>query len=303
MFRYIFREYFHKTLLSPRFLVVSLTLLVALISLFQNMSDAMKELGCRVGPLELLPCFLYIDSGTLIYFGVFIFLVAAIPKWEGSLNQIPRLGKKRWIVAQYTYVFLTSVIYYLIWTVGFIIALFPRIAWNNDWSSLVERAIDPENGAYFGMDMQMNVGLAFSEKLVSVGSPGKVYLFTFLLHVLAGTFVGMLMVTLNICFRRGVGTVIAYFIAGVRTIFEWIPSLFSQDLIHFDGYQQVKNLLIRMEFYISPLYQSDLLIMALHDARPITERMVIGVMYFLLLIIWVTILGFRMMKHIDLYQE
>ncbi|MCD7825186.1 MAG: hypothetical protein LUH14_04395 [Clostridiaceae bacterium] len=303
MLRYLFREYVHKILLSSRFVMVFITIFVALISLFWNMTGAMKELGCRAGALELLPTFLCVDSGSLIYFGIFVFLVASLPKWEGSLNQVSRLGKGKWLLAQYVYVFFTAVIYYLIWTAGFIMALLPRITWSNDWSSLVKRAIDPETAALFSMDMKMNVGLAFSEKLVSVGSPARVWLLTFLLHMLAGVFVGILMVTLNICFRRGIGTVAAYLIVGVKTIFNWLPALFNNQLIHFEGYRQFKNLLIRMEFYVSPLYQCDLLVMAIHDTRPILQRVAIGAVYFLILTALVMLFGFRMVRKIDLCQE
>lgn len=303
MLRYLLKEYIHKTLLSSRFIMVFITILVALISLFWNMKAAMEKLDCQVGVWELLPSFLHWESGSLIYFGIFVFLLAALPKWEGSLNRITRLGKRKWLLSQYIYVFFTAVIYYLIWTVGFIIALLPGIAWSNEWSSLVKRAIDPETAVYFSIDMNINVGLHFSEELVSIGSPAKVYFLTFLLHVLAGIFVGMLMVTLNICFRRGAGTVLAYFIVGAKAVFDWIPSLFSSQLIHFDGYKQLKNLLIRMGFYISPLYQSDLFIMVLHDARPIGERVAIGVIYFSILIVLVVIFGLGMIKRIDLCQE
>lgn len=303
MLRYLFREYVHKILLSSRFVMVFVTIVVALVSLFWNMPGAMKQLGCHVGAFELLPSFLYCDSGTLIYFGIFIFLVAALPRWEGSLNQISRLGKRRWLLAQYMYVFLTIVIYHLVWTVGFILALLPRITWSNEWSSLVKRATDPETAAMFSIDMKMNVGLLFSDKLVAIGSPAKVWSLTFVLHVLAGLFLGMLMVTLNICFRRGIGTITAYLIVGVKTIFNLIPTLFSKRLIHFEGYKLFKNLLIRMGFYISPLYQCDLFVMALHDTRPVLQRVAIGTTYFLILIFMVIIIGFKIVRRIDLCQE
>ena len=303
MIRYIFREYLHKTLLSGRFLAVSAMLPIALASLFWNMTGVMRELGERVGPFELLPCFLYIDTNQLIYFGILIFLVAVLPQWEGSLNQIPRLGKRKWILTQYIYVLLTSVIYYLIWTLGFIFAFLPRINWGNGWSSMVERAADPVHGVQFTIDMKFNVSMNFSKTLMSVGSPGKVWLLTFLLHVLAGLFVGMLMVTLNICFRRGTGTVIAYFIVGVSTFFGWLPTFLDNKWFHFDGYKQLKNFLMRMEFYASPLYQCDLLNMAILDARPVGERVAIGVTYFLLLIALIVVFGLRSVRRIDLCQE
>jgi len=303
MVRYIFREYLHKILLSGRFLAVSATLLIALAGLFWGMTGVMGERGEQVGPLELLPCFLYVDSGSMIYFGVLIFLVAVLPHWDGSLNQIPRLGKRKWILTQYAYVFLTSVSYYLIWTLGFLLAFLPRISWGNKWSSMIERAADPVQGIQFNIDMKFNVGMNFSKELMCVGSPGKVWLLTFLLFVLAGLFLGMLMVTLNICFRRGTGTVIAYFIVGLSTFFQWLPTFLDNKWFHFHGYKQVKHFLMRMEFYFSPLYQSNLYVMALHNSRPVGERVVIGVTYFLLLIALTAAFGLRMIKRIDLCQE
>lgn len=303
MVRYIIREYIHKILLSGRFLAVSAMILIALVGLFWNMTGVMGELGEKVGPFELLPCFLYVDTGKVIYFGILIFLVAVLPQWDGSLNQISRLGKKKWIAIQYGYVLLTSIVYYLIWALGFLLAFLPRLSWGGGWSSMVKRAADPLYGVQFHMEMKFNVLMIFDKKLISVGSPEKVWLLTFLLHVLAGLFLGMLMVTFNICFRRGTGTVIAYMMVGLNTFFSWLPTFLNNHWFHFHGYKQVMRFLMRMEFYASPLYQSDLFVMALHDARPLGERVCIGVTYFLLLIVLIAVFGLRMVRRIDLCQE
>ena len=53
---------------------------------------------------------------------------------------------------------------------------------------------------------------------MNIGSPGKVYLLTFMLTVLGSFFIGIFMITVNICFRRGVGTVLAYLMVGVQTM-------------------------------------------------------------------------------------
>lgn len=303
MVRYICEEYFHRTLLSSRFLVILMMVPVLLTSLFWNMTSTMEKMGLSVGPLELLPCFLYMDGGIVLYFGVFVFLIAALPRWDGSLNQIPRLGKRKWLLSQYVNVFLTSIMNYLIWTLGFILAMLPRINWSGKWSNFIQKTIDPEQGFDFCAQLPMNVAMNFSEELVSVGSPVKIYLLTFLLQVLAGIFIGILMVTLNICFRCGTGTVVALLILGTRTFFEWIPRIFENKWLQFEGYKAVQNLLMRMEFYLSPTYQSDLYIMALHNTRPIAERLIIGITYFLLLTTLVVCFGLRMVRRIDLCQE
>lgn len=303
MFRYMMREYFHKTLLSIRFIVVVLTIIAALLSLFQGMADKMKVQGLQAGAFEILPAFLFSETGIVVFFGVFVFIIAAFPSWEGSMNQILRMGKRKWILCQYVYVLLTSVIYYLIWTVGFILSLLPVITWNNEWSSLAEMAVDPGTSVLFWMDLDMNVNLQFSELIIAIGRPLKVYLLTFLLTVIGSTFVGILMVTLNICFRRGIGTLVAYIIVGVRTIAGICTMVFGDTLLHFDGYKQVKNLMERMQYYISPLYQSDLFVMAIHNARPIAQRVEIGVTYFLILMGVAVLFGMWMIRRIDLCQE
>ena len=169
----------------------------------------MKKMGYQVGVFEMLPPFLFYNTGTIIYFGVFLFLIAVLPRWDGSMNEILRLGKRKWFFAQYIYIFFTSVIYFLIWTGGFILALFPRIIWNNEWSSLAKMAIDPQQSVFFWMNLNLNVNLQFSDLIMNIGSPGKVYLLTFMLTVLGSFFIGIFMITVNICFRRGVGTVLA----------------------------------------------------------------------------------------------
>lgn len=219
------------------------------------------------------------------------------------MNEILRLGKRKWFFAQYIYIFFTSVIYFLIWTGGFILALFPRIIWNNEWSSLAKMAIDPQQSVFFWMNLNLNVNLQFSDLIMNIGSPGKVYLLTFMLTVLGSFFIGIFMITVNICFRRGVGTVLAYLMVGVQTMSGILAMLFGKNLIHFEGYKQVKNLLERMQYYISPLYQSDLFTMAIHNARPIAQRIGIGVIYFAILILLVTLFGMCMIRKIDLCKE
>lgn len=303
MIRYIWQEYVHKTLLSARFIVVVSSLLLIMIMLFQGMSVQMKKMGYQVGVFEMLPSFLFYNTGTIIYFGVFLFLIAVLPRWDGSMNEILRLGKRKWFFAQYIYIFFTSVIYFLIWTGGFILALFPRIIWNNEWSSLAKMAIDPQQSVFFWMNLNLNVNLQFSDLIMNIGSPGKVYLLTFMLTVLGSFFIGIFMITVNICFRRGVGTVLAYLMVGVQTMSGILAMLFGKNLIHFEGYKQVKNLLERMQYYISPLYQSDLFTMAIHNARPIAQRIGIGVIYFAILILLVTLFGMCMIRKIDLCKE
>ena len=219
------------------------------------------------------------------------------------MNEILRLGKRKWFFAQYIYILFTSVIYFLIWTGGFILALFPRIIWNNEWSSLAKMAIDPQQSVFFWMNLNLNVNLQFSDLIMNIGSPGKVYLLTFMLTVLGSFFIGIFMITVNICFRRGVGTVLAYLMVGVQTMSGILAMLFGKNLIHFEGYKQVKNLLERMQYYISPLYQSDLFTMAIHNARPIAQRIGIGVIYFAILILLVTLFGMCMIRKIDLCKE
>ena len=107
MIRYIWQEYVHKTLLSARFIVVVLSLLLMMIMLFQGMSVQMKKMGYQVGVFEMLPSFLFYNTGTIIYFGVFLFLIAVLPRWDGSMNEILRLGKRKWFFAQYIYIFFT----------------------------------------------------------------------------------------------------------------------------------------------------------------------------------------------------
>lgn len=71
-------------------------------------------------------------------------------------------------------------------------------------------AIDPQQSVFFWMNLNLNVNLQFSDLIMNIGSPGKVYLLTFMLTVLGSFFIGIFMITVNICFRRGVGTVLAY---------------------------------------------------------------------------------------------
>ena len=65
------------------------------------------------------------------------------------VTRLRRQGRKMWLLSQYCYVIMTSVIYYLVVTVGFIIALFPVVDWKNRWSSFYWKASDPKTGFDF----------------------------------------------------------------------------------------------------------------------------------------------------------
>ena len=303
MIRYVVKDYIGNTLLSSRFILFIIILYLAMFSLFQNMGKAMGRLGYMVGPLEMLPCFVHYDANVIIYFGLFVFLISIYPKWDGSLNQISRMGKRKWLCTQYVYVFMTSIVYFLVWTIGFIFAFLPQITWTNEWSSFMLRAIDMTQFATFPTDFQTNVMMNYSELLVAIGSPMKVYLLTFLLHVIAGTFIGTLTITLNVCFRRGAGTVVSFLFIAAKAFFSVLPQFLSKNMFTVEMFKKIKNLLKRMEFYISPLYQCDLHIMAVHNVRPIQERVFIGVAYFLILMVIIIFFGMKLVKRVDLSQE
>lgn len=302
MIRYTLREYFFNTLLSARFLVSAVVLLISLYTLFYPMAVRMNEEGYCIGAFEILPCFLFVGGNAAIYFVLFAFLIMAYPRWEGSLNQIARLGKKRWIFIQYVQIAISAIIYFLIWTIGFIIAFIPSLSWKNEWSSFLYLATDTEQMRLFH-NIVANVSMSYSSELMEVSNPMVVWSLTFLLHILGTVFVGVLAVTFNICYRRGVGTILAFFIAGARGFLEGLKYILVKSVFPIDGIKQIRNLFLRFQYYISPLYQSDLSIMAIHNTRPLSERVRIAVVYFLVLIVIVMLYGIRKINKIDLSQE
>lgn len=221
MIRYFAREYFYKTVFSTRFIILTLVLLISIYSLFHPMAVRLVENGYQVGALELLPCLLFSSVLVATYFIPFVFLIMAYPSWDGALNQIIRLGKRKWMMLQYIYVGMTSVLYYLIWTAAFILAFLPCISWKNEWSSFMLLATDA-NKVSLTWDLLANVNLYFSPELLPQ-SPLAVWGLTFLLHVLGCVFVGIVALIFNVYFRRGAGTILAFFIATCRTIIRAIP--------------------------------------------------------------------------------
>lgn len=301
--RYICKDYFYKTICSGRFVVFVLAVCISLYSFFRGMVEQLSERHCQVGPLEVFPAWIYGDGGVITYVALFLFLILVYPQWDGAVNRLARQGRRIWLLSQYCYIVITSVIYYLVVTVGFIIALFPVLSWKNEWSSFYQKASDPIIGDSFQWDLKCNVSYICSRKIMKIGTPLKVWSLTLLLVVLATVFLGMLVVTFNIWFRRGTGTILGVFAIAFKYVFEWIPLFFDNGFAQFDGYRNVQNMIWRLQPYLSPLYQMDLYGLTLRKARPVAERIEIAVIYYAILIVILLVIGLRMVRGIDLCKE
>ena len=186
--RYICRDYFQRTVCSGRFVLLVLLVWISLCSFFREFVEQLSEMHCRVGALEIFPAWAFCGGGVSTYFILFIFLILAYPQWDGAVNRLARQGRKMWLLSQYCYVIMTSVIYYLVVTVGFIIALFPVVDWKNRWSSFYWKASDPKTGFDFETGLKYNLPCTYSRKIMKIGTPLKVWGLTFLLVVLASIF-------------------------------------------------------------------------------------------------------------------
>lgn len=302
MLCYLVKEYLYKTVISVRFLIFILVLLLSLYSLFHPMAVRLAENGYTIGALEVLPCISFTPSLASVYFVTFLFLVIVYPMWDGSLNQIARLGKRKWVSLQYVYICITAVLYYLIWTVGFILAFLPCISWRNEWSSFMILATDVKNTETV-IELSSNVVFYKPTGLMDILSPLQVWALVFLLQVLGEAFVGILALVFNISYRRGVGTILAFFVSGERQILSGIEYILRKSYFPVSGIKQIRNLFLRAQYYISPLYQSDLLIMAEHNTRPLPERVGIAVIFYLLLISLLILYNRGKIRKIDLAQE
>lgn len=138
---------------------------------------------------------------------------------------------------------------------------------------------------------------------MKIGTPLKVWGLTFLLVVLASIFLGMLVVTFNIWFRRGTGTILGIFVLVFYYIMDWIPLFFDNKFAQFDGYKQIQNMLWRLEPYLSPLYQTDVYGLTLRKARPVMERVEIAAVYYIVLAVVVLVMGLRMVRKVDLSKD
>lgn len=86
------------------------------------------------------------------------------------------------------------------------------------------KASDPKTGFDFETGLKYNLPCTYSRKIMKIGTPLKVWGLTFLLVVLASIFLGMLVVTFNIWFRRGTGTILG--ILCLFFIISWIGFLY-----------------------------------------------------------------------------
>ena len=109
--RYICRDYFQRTVCSGRFVLLVLLVWISLCSFFREFVEQLSEMHCRVGALEIFPAWAFCGGGVSTYFILFIFLILAYPQWDGAVNRLARQGRKMWLLSQYCYVIMTSVIY------------------------------------------------------------------------------------------------------------------------------------------------------------------------------------------------
>lgn len=311
MIRSTVSEYVNKTLLSSRFILSVVLLYLTMRMMYHGMAPGMKQLGYTMNAFEPLSCFLNnSQGGILVYYLLFVFLISAYPHWDGCLNRIARLGKRKWLLSQYLYVAATAVIYYLVWTAGFIIQLFPVMKWDNSWGNMAQLIV-AEEVDYHVLWERFDVGfyIYYSKWLLAAGSPVKVWLLGFMLHVLCCIFIGVLAITLNVCIKRGAGTLVAALITGTQYFLQYAEDLMTPDAIKKirnkilrKALRKCRKLFLRMQYYISPLFQTDVVLMVRHDARPLGERALIAVTFFCVLIAVISICGMKLIKHVDLSQ-
>ena len=158
-------------------------------------------------------------------------------------------------------------------------------------------------GSLADISLKYNLSCTYSRKIMKIGTPLKVWGLTFLLVVLASIFLGMLVVTFNIWFRRGTGTILGIFVIVFYYIMDWIPLFFDNKFAQFDGYRQIQNMLWRLEPYLSPLYQTDVYGLTLRKARPVMERVEIAAVYYIVLAVVVLVMGLRMVRKVDLSKD
>lgn len=138
----------------------------------------------------------------LLMFGV-VLLFCDAPFLDNSQPYvIVRSGKKAWLVGQFLYIFFASLIYYLYIMLLTFLYLLPVMRYQTGWGKILTTLGSTDAGKQFNT-------IVFQIDILQNYTPLQAMGLSLLMAVLVGTFLGLLIFTINMKLSRILGAIIA----------------------------------------------------------------------------------------------
>lgn len=223
--RFMLRDFRGRVLVSGRFLAGMLVFFFINFMCFREMPKGLQEMGYTVNFFEMIGAYMSSMVPMILFYAALAFQICAFPEWEGSQNVIHRLGKRCWFFEQILHSVLLFLIQYLVLALSVLLALFPCLVYNNQWSSFMSAACQD---ILVVIMTGLNNTIDFNVSLMTAGSPLYVLAVSFLLNLLCSILVSSVVILLNISRSRGTGTVFVLMVIVSRFLTEYVSTMVGE---------------------------------------------------------------------------
>lgn len=196
-----------KGICNPRTITIAALILAFLSFHLSSLARFSSAVGIGVTPWG----FSHLLSPTmLILYGVLtILLFCDAPFFdEQTYYSLVRTGRFNWVLGQIFYIVLMSLIYSVFFWFCSVIVLLPNVEMSADWGNILKTlAIEPSIASRYGY----NIGLFVDFTIISEFSAIEATAASIGLMWLNSAFLGVLIFTCNLVFRRFCGLIVAGF--------------------------------------------------------------------------------------------
>lgn len=196
------RQDFRRWASNPRIYVIAILLALFINSLTRPIANLCYSVKIAISPW-VFP-FITGDFNILpiLMFGV-VLLFCDAPFLDNSQPYIiARCGKKAWLAGQFLYIFFATVVYFLYVILLTIVNLLPVMRWQTGWGKIISTLCMTDAGRQFQT-------MTFRQEIFQYYTPLQAMGLSFLMAVLVGTFLGLLIFTINLKLSRIIGAIIA----------------------------------------------------------------------------------------------
>lgn len=187
---------------NPRIYISALLILGYLYLLENPIRSFASAVNINVTPW-IFPFLLNdVYSQMMIFLGIVLVFCDAPFLDSAQPYMILRSGKKGWLLGEYLYIMLVSVIYLLYVLIVSICLIFP-VDFSNEWGKIIG-TLTQTNAA-----VPLHIPLGFSYTIQYIYTPIGATLWTFLMAWLDAIFLGFCIFTINFNLNRFIGTAVA----------------------------------------------------------------------------------------------
>ncbi len=220
---------FRKWLSNPRIKIILLLVALMINNYLRGIRSFTNAVQVSVTPWSLPFLMTTFNSLIIIMLGFIFFYCDAPFLDEQQPYLIIRVGRNRFIGAQILYIILSSLVYTVFVFAITILCSLPRIEFSLKWGKIFKTLALTDAAAQFG------VILSVPDSLMLHYSPIKAILVELLLIWLIGSFLGLMILVLNIHFPRiiGVGCASLFVFLDMFADFYRISHGYTSNLIYF----------------------------------------------------------------------